>query len=171
MKLKLLGGLILIFATGNIGFAMARSLRERVVLLVRLQGLLEFLMTEIDFAVTFFPEALIKVGQSLGPETNTLCQDVVHSLKIGTPLSVAWENGLVSLINNSPLHPEDIKPLLALAPVIGLTDRKDQLRHLKLAQKHLQQRQLEAEQEANKNQKLWRYLGVLSGLVAALILI
>lgn len=171
MKIRFLGGLILIFATGNMGFAIARSIKERVALLIRLQGLLQFLITEIDFAVTLFPEALTKVGQSLGPETNAFCHQVVENLQAGVPLSVAWERALLILVDNSPLYPDDVKPLWSLAPIIGLTDRQDQLRHLKLAQEHLRQRQLEIEREANKNQKLWRYLGVLSGLVAVLILI
>ncbi|HHV06905.1 MAG TPA: hypothetical protein GXX69_01635 [Firmicutes bacterium] len=171
MKLRLVGGLILVFATGNLGFAVARRLRERVALLIRLQGLLQFLITEIDFAVTLFPEALIKVGESLGSDVNMFCNQVVKSLDLGLPLSAAWEHGLTSLVNDSPLQPGDIRPLLTLAPIIGLTDSKDQLRHLKLAQEHLRQRQLEAEQEADKNQKLWCYLGVLSGLVTVLILI
>lgn len=153
------------------GFIMARSLRERVTLIVRLQGLLQFLITEIDFAVTLFPEALTRVGKILGPETNDFCHSVVESLQEGLPLSAAWERGLISLLDKSALHRDDIQPLLALAPVIGLTDRKDQLRHLELAQEHLRLRKFQAEQEADKYQKLWRYLGVLSGLVLALILI
>ncbi|NLG86170.1 MAG: stage III sporulation protein AB [Firmicutes bacterium] len=171
MILKLLGALILIFATGNIGFTMARSLKRRVLLLSQLQGLLQFLVTEIDFAVTLLPEALIKVGESMGPEIDHFCQEVVSSLQLGLPLSIAWERSLSTLSDITSLSGDDTKPLKALAPVLGLSDRKDQLRHLKLAQEHLRQREVKAEQEANQNQKLWCYLGVLSGLVIVLILV
>ncbi|MGI6128543.1 MAG: stage III sporulation protein AB [bacterium] len=169
--LKLVGGLILVFATGNMGFAMARNLRKRVTLLARLQGLLQFLITEIDFAVTLLPDALTKIGRSLGPEINLFSHEVVQYLQAGLPLSMAWENSLGTLANSTPLNSDDLKSMQSLAPVLGLSDRRDQLRHLKLAQEHLRQRELQAEREANQNQKLWRYLGVLSGLVAVLILV
>jgi stage III sporulation protein AB len=45
------------------------------------------------------------------------------------------------------------------------------LRHLKLAWEHLHYAQREAELEAQKKQKLWRYTGLLSGLVIVLLLI
>ena len=70
MKIRFLGGLILIFATGNMGFAIARSIKERAALLIRLQGLLQFLVTEIDFAVTIFRSA---DSRPVLTETNAFC--------------------------------------------------------------------------------------------------
>ncbi|HKM40007.1 MAG TPA: stage III sporulation protein AB [bacterium] len=171
MVMKLMGSVMVVFASSSVGFAIVRSMRERIILLVRLQGLLQFLVTEIDFAVTFFPEALTKIGRSLGSEIEAFCEGVVDMLGAGAPLATAWERASFSFVNDGPLYVHDIQPLLSLAPVIGLTNRQDQLRHIKLAQEYLRQKQHYIEQEFNKNQKLWQYLGVLGGVVAALVLI
>ena len=113
MKLKLLGSCMLIFASGKAGFAIARSMCERVALIARLQSLLQFMITEIDFALTFFPDALTKVGPALGAEIDSFCQQVVEGLEAGVPLSAAWEEALIQLTSNSPLYADDIKPLLS----------------------------------------------------------
>lgn len=171
MAVKLAGAFLLIFATGSAGYVAARVLDERVILLRRLQGLLQYLATEIDFALTPFPEALTRAGKSLGPEIRAFCSRVLAGLNEGKPLTEAWEEATTFLVTESSLRPKDAEPLRALAPVLGLSDRKDQLRHLELALAQLRHLEHEAESEAIRNQKLFRYAGVLTGLLLVMLFI
>ncbi|HHV56270.1 MAG TPA: stage III sporulation protein AB [Firmicutes bacterium] len=171
MVVRLLGALLVLFATGSTGYTIARSLGERVALLAQLESLLQYLITEIDYGLTPFPQALERSGRSLGPAITGFCSRILSDLEEGKPLRLAWEQGVATLVALTPLQPQDGEPLLVLGPVLGLSDRRDQLRHLKLAWEHLHYAQREAELEAQKKQKLWRYTGLLSGLVIVLLLI
>ena len=171
MVLKLGGALLLVFATGSTGYLIARNFGDRVALLMSLQSLLQFLITEIDFALTPFPQALKRAGHSLEPSINSFVHEVLSGMEAGKTLCISWEEGVRTLLKYTPLEPDDIKPLTMLSPILGLSDRKDQLRHLKIALEHLRLRQNLAEADAVNNQKLWRYSGVLAGLVVVLLLI
>lgn len=157
-------------ATASAGYAIARRLGQRVELIDQMERLLQYLITEIDYGLTPLPQALEHSSRALGEAMNSFCAFVVRELEKGKALGEAWEMGTVALLENTSLRSEDVAPLLTLAPVLGLSDRPDQLRHLKLAGEHLRAVKRDAELEARKNQTLWRYTGVLSGLVLVLLL-
>ena len=171
MALRLLGALFLISATGRAGFIIARNLKIRHLALGKLRNLLQVLITEIDYAATVFPDMLEKTIGSLGPEIDVLCGHVLEQMNVGKVLSEAWQEGINLMQKCIPLNEDDLRPLRALSLVIGLSDRRDQLRHLKLAQEYIKQRELQAERELQQNQRLCRYFGILGGLTIVLLII
>lgn len=171
MLLRLIGALLLMSATGKAGFIVARKLGERVELLRELENLLRILSTQVDYALTPFPDALVAAGRISSSAVKGFCSFVLKELHNGKSLEMAWKEGVETLLERTPLHPEDLAPLLSLAPVLGVSDRKDQVRHLQLAQELLRQRQYTADVDAKNNQKLWRSAGVLVGLMVVLLLI
>jgi len=161
----------LVSATGNAGYIVARQLGERVEIIRGLENLLGILGTQVDYALTPFPDALLTAGRISAPAIRGFCGSVLKELKRGKPLEIAWREGVEALLERTPLRAEDVEALWGLAPVLGVSDRKDQVRHLQLAQELLRQRQGAAEAEAKNNQKLWRSAGVLIGLMAVLLLL
>ena len=89
----------------------------------------------------------------------------------GTTADIAWQAGLDRLLQDSPMLAADLLALRQLGPVLGLSDSHDQERHLLLALQHLQQAEAQAEQQRVQNERMWRYLGVLSGLMLVIILL
>jgi stage III sporulation protein AB len=53
--------------------------------------------------------------------------------------------------------------MLQLGHVLGLSDRSDQVKHLRLAVSQLQAEEVDAREEQRKYEKMWKSLGVLIG--------
>ena len=88
----------------------------------------------------------------------------------GLTASEAWENALEDFSPNSNLNRGDIEILSAFGKYLGATDIQDQIKNIKLTLTHLRQQEVAALEERQKNEKLWRYLGVLSGIMIFLLL-
>lgn len=161
----------MVSATGSAGYIVARKLGERVELLRGLENLLRILGTQVNYALTPFPDALHTAGRISAPAIREFCGSVLTGLQKGKSLETAWKEGLEALLERTPLCADDLEALWGLAPVLGVSDRRDQVRHLQLAEELLRQRQYTAEAEAKNNQKLWRSAGVLVGLMAVLLLL
>lgn len=61
--------------------------------------------------------------------------------------------------------------LARLTQVLGAGTVGEQIRQLELHMEHLQQLEQEAERARTANEKIWRYLGVFSGIALVLILL
>jgi stage III sporulation protein AB len=59
---------------------------------------------------------------------------------------------------------------MAFGKYLGSTDKQDQIKNIKLALNNLRQQEVTSIEEKQKNEKLWKYLGVLSGLMIFLLL-
>ena len=71
---------------------------------------------------------------------------------------------------NTALKQVDIEILSAFGKYLGSTDRDDQIKKIELAIAGLKQQETIALEEKIKNEKLWKYLGVLSGIMFFLLL-
>jgi len=69
------------------------------------------------------------------------------------------------------LAPEDYALLENLMQVLGAGNLAEQGRQLDLHLDHLRHLEQEAERSRAANEKIWRYLGVFSGLALVLILL
>ena len=83
----------------------------------------------------------------------------------------AWDVGLVSLQNQSALLAADLEVLRSLGGVLGVSNREDQQRHLMSAIRRLEAMHSLAVQDSHQSERLWRYLGVMVGIVIVIILI
>ena len=81
----------------------------------------------------------------------------------------AWENAVQKSDTN--LTKEDIQVLLMLSKMLGQTDLEGQISQIEITENFLEKQITEAEQEKNKNEKLYRKLGTTIGLIIVIILI
>ena len=82
----------------------------------------------------------------------------------------AWEKSLKEFFFNSYIAENDYEILIAFGKYLGSTDKQDQIKNIRLAMNNLRQQELSSIQEKEKNEKMWRYLGVLSGIMVVLLL-
>lgn len=170
--LKAVASALIISTTSAVGFTIARRYRERPQHLRQLQSALQGLATEIGYGATPLPEACA----NLAATHQTPIADMFRSAALqldqpGTTAAVAWQAGMITLLQRSALKEQDLLVTRQLGAVLGLSDRQDQERHLALAVQHLQREEAMAEQEQHKNERMWRYLGVLSGLMVVIVLV
>ena len=81
----------------------------------------------------------------------------------------AWENAVQTSETN--LTNEDLHILLMLSKMLGQTDVEGQISQIEITENFLEKQIKEAQQEKNKNEKLYRKLGTTIGLAIVIILI
>ncbi len=170
--LKLFGAVLALAACAGIGFTLARNYTERPRQLRAIESALQMLETEIVYGATPLTEALDHIAAGCEPGINILFHQTAKELRQagGCTAGEAWQQALAALFLVSALKNTDIAVLKRLGVSLGLSDRLDQEKHLKLAREQLRQEIKNAEELALKNGRLYRYLGVLGGLALVLIL-
>ena len=81
----------------------------------------------------------------------------------------AWEKTLLDVQTN--LTKEDIHVVLMLSKMLGQTDIEGQVSQIEVTQEFLENQIEQAQEEKNKNEKLYSRLGTTIGLVIVIILI
>lgn len=170
---KIAGALLIIVAGGALGFLVARNYARRPQELRALQSALSLLETEIVYAATPLAEALDQVGRRSEPCVSALFARAGAALAAyaGTTVQEAWARALDGYYPDSCLRPEDLAVLQSIGKVLGVSDRQDQAKHLRLARERLRAQIVKAENEAHHNVRLWRYLGLFAGLATVLMLV
>lgn len=172
MYIKLLGGALVMLSSSMIGFLVANSFHYRPRLLRDLQLALSMLETEIDYGHSPLPEALENISKNVDSNVAklfTLAKKYLTS-KEGLAPNEAWERAIHDYYPDSHLAEADMEILRNFGKYLGFTDRQDQLKHIRLALTTLKQQERIAMEEKDKNEKLWKYLGVLSGIMVFLLL-
>lgn len=168
--LKLVGAGLIVLAGAALGFSMAETYRRRPQQLRQLQFALTVLGTEIRFRQTPLPAALQAVAAATPQPLGRLFGDLAAALDRAEGRGPAWAWQQVKR-QGLALAPEDYALLDNLMQVLGAGNIAEQGRQLDLHLEHLHQLEAEAEGSRAANEKIWRYLGVFSGLALVLILL
>jgi stage III sporulation protein AB len=172
MYIKMLGGALVILSSAMIGFLVADSFHYRPKILGDLQIALSMLETEIGYGHSPLPEALENISRKCGTDVALLfstARTYITSKEGYTP-DEAWQKALDDFCPGIPLTERDMEALTSFGKYLGFTDRQDQLKNIKLTLSNLKQQETIALDEKEKNEKLWKYLGVLSGIMTFLLL-
>jgi len=170
--LRLLGAMAVVLAAAGLGRLWGGRFEARVEQLDRLIGSLQLLASEIDYTLTPLPEALLRVGQADDGPVGAIFRRVARELgALREPFNETWRRVLREAAGGVALERRDLEIVGELGFALGASDRQDQLKHLALAGERLRQMLNEARRRAEKNGPLGRSLGVLGGLMLALILL
>lgn len=171
MYLKILGGIMVMVSSSAIGFTIASFYHERPVVLRNLQVAFSMLETEMNYGLKPLPSALQSVGDKCDKQLSNLfyCTQKYLISKEYT-ITEAWEKSVYEFYKNCNISDTDIDILIAFGKYLGSTSKEDQIKNIKLTLSNLRQQEIIATKEKEKNEKLWRYLGVLSGIMIFLLL-
>jgi len=173
MLFKVLGGILILASSSSIGFIIANYYNERPKLLRQLQNALSMLETEINFSNSPLPEALRNVALRCDKDVAFLfskTREYINSMD-GFTASEAWEKALKSYSKAKSLNETDFDILYAFGKYLGTSDREDQINKLKLAISQLKSQEVKAEEDKDKSERVWKYLGVMTGLLIVLLLL
>jgi stage III sporulation protein AB len=168
--LKIAGAGLIVLAGAGLGFGMAETYRRRPQQLRQLQFALTVLGTEIRFRQTPLPAALQAVAAVTPQPLGQLFAHLADALDRAEGRGPAWAWRQVER-RGLALAPEDFAILDNLMQVLGAGDIGEQGRQLDLHMEHLRQLEAAAEGSRAANEKIWRYLGVCSGLALVLLLL
>jgi len=170
--LKLIGALLLVAGGGAAGMLMAREYFRRPPELKSLLSSLQMLETEIIYSATPLAEALERVAAGSDKGVAGFFRRAARELGAGAGCTAgeAWEKALAWYYTVNSLSGREMSILSSLGRALGISDREDQRKHLKLACEQLKREIARAEEEAAKNGRMWNYLGFCGAMAAAIIL-
>lgn len=159
-------GLIIIITT-YIGFYKSKKFSNRVKNLKDFKSSLNVFRSKIEFTYEPIKDIFEEISKVVYQDNENIFKDFCESKNEDVTLS--WNEA----VQNSKLDfkKEDKEVLILLGKMLGKTDKSGQISQIDLVDNFLDKQILDSEEEKSKNEKLYKTLGVISGLVIAIILV
>lgn len=174
MMLKFAGSVLILGAAALLGFLQAAHYARRPRQIRLLIGALQRMETEIVFALTPLPDAFLSLGRQLAEPVSSLFRLTAQRLASpdGTGMSAReiWRQTVTDVWKRTSLKTPEQEIVLQLGSVLGISDREDQVKHLRLAVSQLQAEETEAREEQRRYEKMWKSLGVLIGALIVILM-
>ena len=170
---KIAGGSLIIFSCTLIGFHLGKKFSDRYQNLKHLEQCIKILETEIVYGAVPLPDALMNVYRKGNKTISFIFKDINSHLlenRDGDIFS-SFLNLVDVLKAKLNFKEEDIELFLSLGRMIGSSDRQDQEKNFKLILKQIAVNQGEAKLQRDKNERMYKNLGVLTGVAIIIILL
>lgn len=168
---KAIGAMLLLIACTGIGFGIARNFRERPRHLQALMQTLRLLQADIEYGILPLAQALVRVSNRTAAPMNQLFRTAGEALNNDTvTVSAAFEEGIHRCQSSSALKPADYQVIREFADALSTVDRVHVQQQFQATLTQLHGLEQDARDGRRRNEKLWQYLGVCTGLLLILIL-
>lgn len=173
MLIKIIGGILIVSASGLIGILLSNRLSIRHMELKNLRRLMQMLETEITYGATPLPVALMNISNKTEGLICRFFSNISQSLTERSFYSVvdAWTNTADTVFVESSLKKADIEMIKSFGSVLGCSDREDQKKHFELFYLQIKHQEDAALAEINRSAKMYRSLGFLLGIAVFVILV
>ncbi len=169
---KALLGLVVILGGGYLGVIYASRFDSRVRQLEAFRTALSQLEFDIRFLSLPLTEALEKVAGSQTGAVRKIFHETADGLnrERGARVSVIWQNAVEKYRCQLCLTEQDLQAVGSFSHSLGSGDTESEIGNIRAAQMRLSVAEDAARAQAQKNGKLYRGLGLLAGIFAAIIL-
>ena len=150
-----------------IGKYLSKKYILRVNELEEIRIALNMLEAKIKFTYEPIPEIFKEIVQNTSQSIGQVFNLAKEKMKIKTA-NIAWEEAVEESQNN--LSKEDKYTLKTLSKLLGQTDIEGQISQIQITQKFLETQLKEAQEQKEKNEKLYSKLGTMIGLTIVIIL-
>lgn len=160
---------ILIFSLSTyIGILISKQYSNRVNELSEFKIALNILKTKIRYTNEPLYNIFKEISGSLKGNVSNLFKNTCKNMQRDLA-SIAWENA----IENEPLSikKDDRQALKTMGKMLGKTDLDGQIGEIELTESFLETQIIDAQNEKNKNEKLYKTLGMVTGLGIIIILL
>jgi len=170
--IKLFGIMLVLLSGTMIGFQQASRYTARTVQLRQLVQALHRLETEIGYGHTPLPAALMRASGGLKGPVGDLFRSAAERLD-GSDLSFqeCWTAAVEEDWRRTALRGEERTATLRLGGVLGISDKEDQLKHLRIAALQIQAEEQTARDEQARFGKMWRSLGFLAAALVVILMV
>ncbi len=172
MIFKLINSFVIIIFSTLTGFEIAKKYVLRTRELSALQGALSRLESEILHYSSLLPEAMLRIGESMGGGVGKLFKQtgIMLSEKNNITVSKAWASSLDLLKQELCLEKEDLDILHRFGEQLGSSDKEGQAKYIRLTVMQLNEEEKKANILREKNERMYKSLGLLGGLALAILL-
>ncbi|MFK7697200.1 stage III sporulation protein SpoIIIAB [Paenibacillus sp. HJGM_3] len=169
--LKLIGALLVLAACSLYGLARAAQYARRPWQLRQLIQALQRLETEMVYGYTPLAEALRRIAPTLGAPLDAMLLEAAERMEAhGATAGESWRYAIEAHWSRTALRANEREAWSQLGHTLGVSDREDQVKHLKLAAGLLQAEEHVARDEQRRYEKMWRSLGVLAGAFIVILM-
>lgn len=171
--LKILGSIIIIAGATVIGFTYSNIYLQRVKQLRDMQFALNMMETEIAYTATPLTEVLLSVGEKSSIIIKKIFAGMADTLISKKKNSVfeAFMYTYNQMKGEIYLDKEEIEVVSSFMQSLGSSDIEGQKKNFNITIKRLESFEKRAEEIRNKNEKLYRYLGLSFGVLIVIILV
>ena len=163
---KLIGAVMICAACTYLGIRKSALLKGRSVSLSNAVTALGYLETEMSFCANDLKLAFLNIDKST--DTKGLFKDAADRLE-EYGIKKAWTYAVLK--NDMPLADADRELLLMLCTKLGMTDLKNQLKHIGYIKELLSAQAQNAENEYRRLGKIYGSGGLLTGIFIILVII
>ena len=158
---------IILVACSLIGRYLSKRYVIRVNELEEMRNALNMFQSKIKFTYEPIPIIFEEIAQNASKSIGQVFQLAKEKMVTKTA-NIAWEEAIEECENN--LTKEDKYVLKTLSKLLGQTDIEGQTSQIEITQKFLETQLKEAQEQKEKNQKLYSKLGTTIGLAIVIIL-
>ena len=165
--LKYLMLFFILVACSLIGRYLAKKYILRVKELEEIRNALNMFQSKIKFTYETIPQIFEEIAKNTSKNVGQVFQLAREKMKDNTA-NIAWEQAVEESQNN--LNKEDKYVLKTLSKLLGQTDIEGQTSQIEITQRFLETQLQEAQEQKEKNEKLYSKLGTTIGLAIVIIL-
>ncbi|MCR2803120.1 stage III sporulation protein SpoIIIAB [Paenibacillus soyae] len=171
--MKLLGALLILIAGTLIGFQQAARFADRPKQIRQLSHSLQRLETEIGYGHTPLPEALLRTAEASSEPVASLFGGTAERLSMadGLTFQQCWEQSIKRGWNETSMKASEQGVLLRLGSTLGISDKEDQMKHLRMALLQLQAEEDAAKDDQRRYEKMWKSLGALLAVLIIILML
>ncbi|MEK3881558.1 stage III sporulation protein SpoIIIAB [Paenibacillus sp. PL2-23] len=171
--MKLLGAMLILIAGTLIGFQQAARFADRPKQIRMLVHALQRLETEIGYGHTPLPEALERTAHATEEPVAAMLNETALLLAQaeGLTFQQCWEKAIKLRWKETSLRPSEQGVLLRLGSTLGISDKEDQMKHLRLAVMQLQAEEETARDDQRRYEKMWKSLGALLAVLIIILMV
>ena len=161
--------LLLIFISSSlIGKYISKKYAYRLEELEEIRNILNVFKSKIRFTYEPIPEIFKEIASQAKANIGEIFEEARKNMRV-LSAGEAWEKAVQASETNLTI--EDKNVLFMLSKMLGQTDVEGQISQIEVTEEFLEKQIKEAEEEKNKNEKLYRRLGTTIGLAIVIILI
>lgn len=161
--------LLMVFVFSTIlGKKIAQKYSDRLNQLQEMKVTLSVFKSKIRFTYEPIPEIFKEIAEETKEPIKSIFTNTIQNMQEQTA-SIAWENAIEN--SKCDFKKEDKQNLKLLAKMLGTTDAQGQISQIEITENFLEQNMKQAEEEKEKNQKMYQKLGSIIGLAIVILLI
>ena len=158
---------VILVVCSLIGKYLSKKYVIRVNELEEMKNALNMFQSKIKFTYEPIPEIFEEIAKNTTQGIGQIFKLAKEKMRQNTA-NIAWEEAVEESQNN--LSKEDKHVLKTLSKLLGQTDVEGQNSQIEITQKFLETQLKEAQQQREKNEKLYSKLGTIIGLTIVIIL-
>jgi stage III sporulation protein AB len=166
MIIKIILSIAIVAICTYLGFCKSRTYEIREKELKKIQSALSFFKSKIEFTYEPIQEIFTQISKSIYLHKDNIFLTTTQYME-NLDVNTSWNNAVEENYN---FNKEDKEILKMFGKLLGKTDKKGQLSEIEITQNFIEKQTKKAEEEKNKNSKLYKTIGIIVGLAIVIIL-